>query len=104
MSFHENTQELVNGVCMLEFSNAVEKHGKTFNSMHEAWAVLKEEVEEVGFDLAELQSNFRTMWQSVRMNNNEDFMEGVNSIQNSAIRAMMELAQVWAVCEKMKGK
>ena len=48
MSFHENTQELVLGVCMLEFSNSVEKHGKTFNSMHEAWAVLKEEVEEAG--------------------------------------------------------
>lgn len=28
--------------------------------------------------------------------------DGVQYIQKSAIRAMMELAQVWAVCEKMK--
>lgn len=39
MSCHENTMELANGVCMLEYSHATEKWGETFNSLHEGWAV-----------------------------------------------------------------
>ena len=39
MSFHENTKELVNSVCMLEYSHATENWGETFNSLHEGWAV-----------------------------------------------------------------
>lgn len=41
MSFHENTEELVNGVCMLEFANATENWGETFNSLHEGWAIVR---------------------------------------------------------------
>ena len=102
MSFHENTEELVNGVCMLEYSHAVGKWVDTFHSLHERWAVLKEEVEEVECEFADLKSDFEHIWYSVIMDNRDGVISCADYIQKSAIRAMKELAQVWAVCEKMK--
>ena len=102
MSFHENTDELVNAVCMLEYSHATENWGKTYNSLHEGWAVLKEEVEEVELSFNGVKSQASGVWLSVK---GGDYAWGetcLNSMQENAIQAMMELAQVWAVCEKMK--
>ena len=102
MSFHENTEELVNGVCMLEYSHAVGNWGKTFNSLHEGWAVLKEELEEAELSFSGVNSQSYGLWLSVK---GGDYVCGktcLNAIQENAIECMMELAQVWAVCEKMK--
>ena len=102
MSFHENTQELVNSVCMLEYSHATENWGETFSSLHEGWAVLKEEVEEADFNLSMVKSQAHGLWLAVKDGNSEWGETCLKAIQENAIECMMELAQVWAVCEKMK--
>lgn len=102
MSFHEKTEKLVNQTCVYELAQAVIEHGDKFNSMHEAWAVLVEEIEEVECEYNDLKSNFTPMWHCIKLNNKKDVNTLVNDMQKSAIRAMKELAQVWAVCEKMK--
>lgn len=95
MSCHENTIELINGVCMLEYSHARENWGKTYHSLHEGWAVLKEEVEEA-FD------SVTDMWYNIRNCDKDIVLRLASSMQETAINAMMELAQIWSVCEKMK--
>lgn len=102
MSFHENTIELINGVCMLEYSHAQENWGETYHSLHEGWAVLKEEVEEAFDSVTGLDSALTDMWYNVRSGDKDLVSRLACSMQESAIAAMMELAQVWAVCEKMK--
>lgn len=102
MSFAPETEKLVNKACVYELAQVVLEHGDMFNSMHEARAILKEEIEEAECEFAYLKANFDPMWYSVKMNDQEDIDTMVNDIQESAIRAMKELARVWAVCEKMK--
>lgn len=93
---------MINGVCMLEYSHAQENWGEIYNSLHEGWAVLKEEVEEA-FDLVTgLDSALTDMWYNIRNSDKDLVLKHASSMQETAIVTMMELAQVWAVCEKMK--
>ena len=102
MSCHENTIELINAVCMLEYSHARENWGETYHSLHEGWAVLKEEVEEAFDSVTVLDSALTDMWDNVRSGYKDLVSRFACSMQETAIVTMMELAQVWAVCEKMK--
>ena len=102
MRFHDNTEELVNSFCMPVYSHAVENWGETFHSLHEGWAVLKQEVEEAELSFSGVKSQSYGVWLSVK---GGDYVWGetcLNAIQDNAVQAMKELAQVWAVCEKMK--
>jgi hypothetical protein len=103
MSFHEQTESTINRACVYELAQAVLEHGDKFNSMHEAWAVLKEEVEEAWEEVNYIENNLLDfVWEKVT----KGFVpeETINEIQEVAIRGMKELAQVWAVCEKMNEK
>lgn len=102
MSCHENTIELINGVCMLEYSHATSNWGETYHSLHEGWAVLKEEVEEAFDSVTALDSALTDMWYNVRSGDKDLVSRFACSMQETAIAAMMELAQIWAVCEKIK--
>lgn len=100
MSFHEKTESIVKQACVYELAQAVMEHGDKFNSMHEGWAILKEEMEEVAEEYEKVKSFFDKMWYSIKM---EDFDGSLlEFMQLHIIFAMKELAQVWAVCEKMK--
>ena len=44
--FDEKTEQKINEAVSLEIVNAVKAHGADYNSNHEAYAVLLEEVEE----------------------------------------------------------
>lgn len=101
MSFHEKTESIVKQACVYELAQAVLEHGDKFNSMHEAWAVLKEEVEEVAENYEKVKLIFDKMWYSIKMDNFDGAL--IEFMQVYTISAMKELAQVWAVCEKMKG-
>lgn len=76
--------------------------GKTYNSLHEGWAVLKEEVEEAELSFNGVKSQASGVWLSVKSGDYVWDETCLKVIQENAIQAMMELAQVWAVCEKMK--
>lgn len=102
MSFHPETEKLINKACVFEFAQATETHGMKFHSMHEGWAVLKEEVEEAQGEFNLLNYYLGGMWISVKQN--EEVITKADFIQKVSIKAMMELAQIWAVCEKMKGE
>lgn len=102
MSFHESTELHINSACLFELESAEKKWGNTYHSLHEGWAVLKEEIEEADFNLSMVKSQAHGLWLAVKEGNSEWGETCLKAIQENAIECMMELAQVWAVCEKMK--
>ncbi len=102
MSFNENTELHVKSACLFELERAEKDWGKTYHSMHEGWAVLKEEVEEVAHRWKCLKGQHKGLWHIIKEDKEDWLVVGLDSIQNHTIEAMKELAQVWAVAEKMK--
>lgn len=102
MSFHENTKLHVKSACLFELEQAEKRWGKTYHSMHEGWAVLKEEVDEVKFNLKIVKDQTKYLWNATKKDNESWSNFTIKEIQENAVKAMMELAQVWAVCEKMQ--
>ena len=54
MSFAAVTEKLVNDLIQAEYKNACEKFGEKYNSLHEGYAVLLEELEEVKPEITQL--------------------------------------------------
>ena len=100
MSFHEKTKLHIKSACLFEYDQAREEHGDKFNSMLEARSSLKEELEEVLSEIKDVKLGFADVCGYI--NNVDSLKQNLGLVQESAINAMMELAQVWAVCEKMK--
>lgn len=84
---------------------AIREHG-LFHSDHEAWAVLKEEVEELCECLDEQEAmhhRLDLLWDMIRINNEID--EGdLNLLYNFAKSCAEEAVQVMAMCIKWGGK
>lgn len=102
MSFHENTELHVKSACLFELEKAEKGWGKTYHSLHEGWAVLKEEVEEARFNCRAVKKCLKYTWQSISKDKIDSAKDYIGLIQQYAVEGMMELAQVWAVAEKMK--
>jgi hypothetical protein len=101
MTFHEKTESIVKQACIYELAQAVLEHGDKFNSMHEGWAILKEEIEEVEDNFNRIKEYLDFLWKLVKRDS-DSMKEFVSHIQDFTLDSMKELAQVWSVCEKMK--
>lgn len=87
-----------------EKESGTAKYGK-FHSHHEAWAVTKEEAEELleGFvDLnKELHATLDALWVDIRKDGFDDFSaDSVHEIMNRAIGVCQEAIQLAAMCDK----
>lgn len=102
MSFHENTKDLLCSAIDKEYENACQEHGKTYHSLHEGWAVLKEEVEEALWPVEVIKGHFEGLWQGIRYGKPDRLQLSIDKIEESTILAMMELAQVYACCMKLQ--
>ena len=58
MSFSPKTENLTQELINTEYLNAVVNHGAKYNSLHEGYAVLLEEVEEVKLEITQLLNSF----------------------------------------------
>lgn len=81
-----------------ELINCVNNYGKTYNSSHEAYAVLKEEIEEAEEALEILQDKLEIIWQNTRLN--WDSKKDVHEASNAAFSLASEAVQCAAVCQK----
>lgn len=78
-------------------------HGTKFNSDHEFWAVLKEELEEADEALEEaINSSRRDVWSKIR--NDDDIADEVEDIRRKLLWALPEIVQCLCVIEKWKGE
>lgn len=84
-----------------EYERCVEEKGR-FVDMHQAYAVIKEEVEEADEELDFITSKLDELWRCVR----DDYPQGVDlraqAIHAAAIRLAAEAIQVAAMCKKAK--
>lgn len=79
-----------------------------FSTEHEAYAVLLEEVEEAEeeitklrkIDIMSMNCTMNTLWGAIRKNNHSDYQRHVEEIKETTIKAIQELIQVAAMCDK----
>ena len=84
----------------VELKEANKDH-KLFNSPHEGYAVIKEEVEEAGKEFEEVENNTRIMWNAIKNDMGREDSDAVD-IYFSAIGAAAECVQVAAMCLKIQ--
>ena len=83
-----------------ELQNIVKEYGVTYASTHEAYAVLKEEVEEAQERLSYMLSHLDNIWAGVK-ENNIAFID-VEQLKQFAIALAEEAVQCAAVCERFE--
>lgn len=103
MSFSEQTEKLTQDLIQAEYLNACEKFGEKFNSLHEGYAVLLEEVEEVEVCVERLKSEMNFIWNCIKLNKKEAMKNSIGDCLNMfANNSIKELAQVGAVLMKIQ--
>jgi len=90
----------VSGLVEAELARAVAKYGKTFASIHEAYAVILEEVEEAGEPFEAVKMMLSLAWNSIKFNHADYAKDKIKLAKRYAIEAAAELIQVAAMCEK----
>lgn len=103
---NEEAKMYIDAAIEKEKNSAIENHG-FFNSDHEFWAVLKEEVEELQEESIFCLKRIDEMWEAIRnsdllymMQDEEKRKRTIKTLKNSAINAACEAVQVVAVIDK----
>lgn len=102
MSFSKNTEKLVIELINEEYKNACSKYGGEYHSLHEAYGVLKEELEEVKMENKELFRCFYHIWDSVKADKKESLEVYIQRMIKKGKSTIKEVAQVCAVLEKFR--
>lgn len=100
MSFAPETENIVNQLIQVEYKNAVKNWGDKYNSLHEAYAVLKEEIEEIQNDFNFIINFFDSLWVSIKKDGPIDHT--IMCLEDYTKHSMKELAQVGAVLQKIQ--
>lgn len=102
MSFANKSEKLVNELIQAEYKNACTQFGEKYNSLHEGYAVLLEEVEEAEIEMKKIKRDLESLWLFIKRNDTEMINLNLGRIQESGLSCMKELAQVGAVFMKIK--
>ena len=96
----EKVQELVD--FELERANTI--HPPRFNSYHEAYAVILEELEEAEAELKNARERIGWAWHHIKLDMEKVAEIGFASAEKYAIEAAAEMIQVAAMVRKARGK
>ena len=96
----KRTKELIDSAIKAEIEHAKQNWGPTYASEHEAYAVLKEEVEEAADDLELLQEDLELLWNSTKGNAQEVCRVNRSHIAKLALALAIEAVQIAAVANK----
>lgn len=102
MAFSPETERLVNELIQAEYLNAVVNYGEKFNSLHEGYAILKEEIEEAQNYFENIQIGLNNLWIAVKENNEDNVTGEQIEMLFDTKETISELAQVCAVLMKIK--
>lgn len=83
-----------------EYHKAKKEHGD-FGSLHEGWAVMREEWEEAAKELSSVAAEMNAMWEYVKRDDVACSLNAARNTQAHALAAMMEAAQLAAMARKM---
>ena len=93
-------RKIIEELAAEELVDANTKHEPKFNSPHEAYAVLLEELEELKDDVKMIDERMLMLWSCVKTDNAIPAENNLNYIKAFAIRAVQEGIQVIAMCDK----
>lgn len=97
----KKTKELVVQACKEELRNS-KSFGEFYNSPHEAYAILKEEIEETKDNLSLVEKRLEDIWQNIKDNDDEELVANILTLKSYALLTVFEAVQVCAVSEKFK--
>lgn len=100
--FSENAKVAVKAAIDSEFSEACIKHGENYHSMHEGFAVLKEEVDEARDEQFHIVNSIFKTWESIRRDNVENALKEIAEIEKHAEALALAAVQIATVCKKIK--
>lgn len=103
MGFSIKTDKLVEALIQAEYDNACDNWGNNYNSLHEGFAVLLEEIEEVKQQFKMLRkTGVPILWESTKTDDFDCAKLQLKSMLNNTQEVMKELAQVGAVLRKIE--
>lgn len=102
MSFAQKTEKLVNELIQAEYQNACKQFGDKYNSLHEGYAVLLEEVEEVRKEIKHLKMDKKVFWNNIKENEMTVVEQMLIFLNEDVEDAIKELAQTGAVLMKIR--
>lgn len=94
-AIHKDIKALV----ITEMAEANKTH-PMFASLHEAYAVICEEVDEAREECDEVEKFMALAWKQVRKDNPKLTLEHISRVKDAAIRLAEEAVQVAAMCDK----
>lgn len=97
----KKTKELIVQACKEELRNA-KTFGEFYNSPHEAYVILKEEIEETKDNLSRVENLLNDIWQNIKDNDDEELVANILTLKSYALLTVFEAVQVCAVSEKFK--
>ena len=95
---NDKIDELIGKAIVLSNKLAIKEHGKYFNSEHEKYAVLLEEIEETREETLKIAKEIELLFKTIRKD--EDADSHYSEISNYAYLSIKELIQVINVCNK----
>lgn len=94
------TKSYILEAIQAEFENIKKQWGPCYNSEHEAYAVLKEEVEEAKDDLTIITEDLGFLWNAVKGNSDKPYSAALKHLQQTAVELAIEAVQIAAVAKK----
>lgn len=99
--FGKETEQIIETAINSKKENAIENYGPTYNSDHEGYAVLKEEIEEADSALKYIQDELCDLWKVIKINDYPKYkQEIIKRIVKEAKNLAMEACQIAAVGKK----
>lgn len=94
----EKASESIEQAVVYELQNIVKNYGATYASEHEAYAVLKEEIEEAAEDMEQINRELAYLWDLIKTNHIEAGGGAISKTIDYAKMLAQEAVQVAAVC------
>lgn len=105
MSFAKETENIIELAIKKEYESASKKHGEHFNSLHEGYAVLLEEIEEAESENKSNKELVSLLWAKIKSSEKINLyteIELINKIKEHVLNEMKEWAQVGAMLRKLE--
>lgn len=92
----------VNILSVMEYNEAAKNYGRLFNSMHEGFAVLMEELAEASDDMVRLEDDaMQDLWCAIREDDAEGAKMAAVGVEKFALHLACEAIQTAAMARKM---
>lgn len=99
--FSETAKQQVNLAIFNETGSAVEKWGDKYSSLHEGYAVLKEEYDEARDEYLQINNKIYDFWRRVKADDRVTSKADIEAVRAHAENLALEAVQIAAVCNKI---